>query len=102
MALVGSVLRPAYAGEVQKPVCAERRVLDQVADMLRQAGRPMRLQTASVGELSPGTERLVHCAVRGQMLGYDTIHHGMQPLDALFVVRYALELRQNGIFLRLE
>lgn len=94
-------VQQARAGDDSSPVCARAAVVERVATLLREAGRPMRLDEP-VGELSTGTSRLVHCAVRGQMLGYDTNHHGIEPIDASFVVRYTLELRQNGIFLHIE
>ncbi len=89
------------AAELDRPVCSRQGVMERLEAMLRAAGRPMLLDPVA-GEISAGTGRLVHCAVRGQILGYDTNQHGMQPIDAIFVVRYALELRQNGIFLHLE
>ncbi len=101
-ALVALIALPREAAaEVARPVCGSPAVLERLAALLHEAGRPMVLDEAA-GEISAGTSRLVHCAVRGQMLGYDTNQHGMQPINATFVVRYALELRQNGIFLHLE
>lgn len=88
---------PVRAGSV----CNQPEVVELVATLLREAGRPMAFDRA-VGELSSGTDRVVHCAVHGQMLAYDTNQQGMQPIDASFVVQFTLELRQNGIFLHLE
>ena len=99
--------RTAAAGEPFVPVCARPAVLDRVAALLREAGRPMRLEAfptgeASVGRELAGRERIVHCATRGRVLGYDTNRYGMQPVDEVFVVNYTLELRHNGIFLSLR
>lgn len=88
--------------EAPPPVCARPAVLTQVDTMLRKAGRPMRLWPLPIGETSVETSPIVHCAVRGQMLGYDTNRYGMQPVNEVFVVHYTLELRHNGIFIRLQ
>lgn len=93
---------PALADERPESVCREARVLERLATMLHQAGRSLVLDPASVGESAAGAGRVVSCAVRGHMTSYETNRQGMQPIDAIFVVHYTLELRQNGIFLRLE
>ena len=90
------------AAAAHPPVCAGPAVLGRVAAMLQEAGRPMRLFARPVGEESVGTGRIVHCAARGQVLGYDTNRSGMQPIDEMFVVHYTLELRRNGIFISLQ
>lgn len=100
--LAVAALPMARAGEAAGPVCARPAVLERVGTLLSEAGRKVRLDARTTGELSTGTGRVVHCAVRGRVLGYDTLHYGMQPIDDSFVVQYTLELRQNGIFLRLE
>ncbi len=93
----------AMAGEFDDPlVCRREAVLARVTALLRQAGRPLALDPATAGEQSAGTARVVSCAVQGHLLGYETNRNAIQPIDTLFVVRYSLELRQNGIFLRLE
>ena len=97
-----TLLLAGCAGAPPPPVCGTPAVLEQVADALRTAGRPLALDETSVGEVSAGTGRLVQCAVRGQVVGYDTVRDGARPIHAVFVVRYALELRANGIFVTLE
>ena len=92
----------ARAEALSPPVCARPAVLDRLAALLYQAGRPMRLEPAPIGEISTEPSPIVHCAARGQMLGYDTTRYRTQPIDALFVVHYTLELRHNGIFIRLQ
>ena len=91
----------ARADDDGSPVCGRPAVIERVQAMLRRAGRPLLLDPLA-GELSGGPGPTVHCAINGHMPTYDTNHHGMQPIDASFVVRYALELRRNGIFLRFE
>ena len=97
--LLIALAQPARA---ETPVCASAAVVDQLSTLLARAGRPVELDARSVGEVSIGRDRLVHCAIRAQRPGYDTNLHGMQPLDGTFVVQYTLELRQNGIFLRVD
>ncbi len=92
----------AHAQDLPPPICAKPTVLHQVDSMLRQAGRPMRLWPMPIGEISTEPTRIVHCAARGQMLGYDTNRYGTQPINDVFVVHYTLELRHNGIFIRLQ
>lgn len=93
----------AVAGEtVPAPLCSRPAVLAHLAERLREAGRRVALDKAPVGEFSLPTGRVVHCAVRGHVISFDTKQHGTQPIDASFTVRYALELGHNGIFLQLE
>ena len=93
----------AMAAEANDPfVCRRDSVLDRVSALLRQAGRPMALDRNTVGEHSAGSGRLISCAIEGHLLGYETKIDGIHPVDTVFVVRYSLELRQNGIFLRIE
>lgn len=95
------VAAQAQAGEDASSVCNRPQVVERVETLLREAGRPMRFDS-QVGEISRGTDRVVHCAVHGQMLAYDTNQHGMQPTDVSFVVQFTLELRQNGMFLHID
>lgn len=97
--ITGLSLHAAQAWEV--PVCGRPAVIERVETLLGQSGRLIRLNPA-VGERSVGTDRLVHCAMQGHIQGYDTDQTGMQPINATFVVRYTLELRQNGIFLQID
>lgn len=92
----------ATAGEAWPPVCARPAVLERVGEVLREAGRPMALEPAPIGEASTGPGRVMRCAARGRRLGYDTSRYGPWPVQESLVIRYTLELRRNGIFLRVQ
>jgi hypothetical protein len=92
----------AVAGRLPPPVCAQPAVLERVGEILRHAGRPMRLDPSPIGEVSTGPGALVYCAVRGQALAYDTNRYAMLPVEQRLVIRYTLELRRNGIFVGVE
>lgn len=92
----------ALAGDLPPPVCARPAVLERVGELLRQAGRPMALEPVPIGEVSTGPGRLVSCAVRGHVLAYDTNRYAMLPVEQRRVIRYTLELRRNGIFVRVQ
>lgn len=102
LGLTLSMLLAAAPAWADGPVCAQRPVLERLHETLREAGRKVAIVPGSVGEFSAGLDRVVHCAARGTVLGYDTAHYGPRPIETVLVIRYALDLRQNGIFLRLE
>ncbi len=90
----------AMAGEAS-PICSRPAVLAEIREALREAGRPIVFDPVPVAELSDTSGRLVTCAAQVHVTGYDSERYGQVPLQVPFVVRYALELRRNGIFLRL-
>lgn len=99
-ALLGS--QAAVAGRLPPPVCARPAVLERVGEILRQAGRPMLLDPSPIGEVSTGPGRLVYCSVRGQAVAYDTNRYATGWVEERLVIRYTLELRRNGIFVRVQ
>lgn len=92
----------ARAGDMPTPLCGRPAVLEQVGAVLAQAGRRIVLDPYPVGEVSTAPSRLVACAVRGRVVAYDTPRYGTMPVEDIFVVRYTLELRRHGIFLRVQ
>jgi len=98
LAVLGAV--PSRAGYPPEPVCGRPGVLRQLTFELRRAGRPLYLEASPIGQVSDG--KVIHCAVRAHAVAYDTNHYGSLALDQVAVVQYALELRRNGIFLRVE
>ncbi len=100
--LIQAASATARAGEPPARVCARSTVLDQVADILRQAGRPLILDRAAAGEVSTTPANIVLCAVRVHRVVYDTNRYAYLPLDQTEIVQYTLELRHNGIFVHLN
>ncbi len=78
--------------------------------MIRAQGQALVLEAPSVGEVSmppapslvPNGPPLAHCAVRGHTVGYDTNRYGTSPVYEPFIVRYTVELRHNGMFVRID
>ncbi len=95
-------LAPAVAQPTPQPVCARPAVLQRVGEILHEAGRKLTLDPAPIGEASITPGRLVRCAVRGHMIGYDTNRYGLSPLYEPIIVNYTIELRQNGMFVHVE
>ena len=85
-------------------------MLQQVDEMIRARGQALVLDVPPVGEIStspaPSPVRngppLAHCAVRGHTVGYDTNRYGASPVYEPFIVRYTVELRRNGMFVRID
>lgn len=101
--LVGLLpLAPAAAQPVPQPVCARQAVLQRVDEILHEAGRELTLDPAPIGEISITPGRLVRCAVRGHIIGYDTNRYGLSPLHEPIIVNYTIELRQNGMFVHVD
>ncbi len=92
------------------PVCAQPDVLRQVYENVHKRGQVLVLEAPPVNEVSTGTALdltpdhppLAQCAVRGHTLGYDTNRYGASPVHESFILRYAVELRRNGMFVKLE
>lgn len=100
------------------PVCAEPGVLRQVYETVRKQGQRLVLEAPPVGEVSTGITPsqplpgspdqavdhppLAQCAVRGHTIGYDTNRYGASPVHESFIVRYTVELRRNGLFVKVD
>lgn len=100
------------------PVCAQPGVLRQVYETVRKQGQDLVLEAPPVGEVSTGIELqqvtagspdqgkdlppLAQCAVRGHTVGYDTNRYGASPVHESFTVRYTVELRHNGLFVKID
>ncbi len=88
------------------PLCGDAGVLRQVDETLRARGRAMVIEAPPVGEVSTdpaaASPPLAHCAVRGHIVGYDTNRYGASPVYEPFIVKYTVEMRRNGLFVRVD
>ena len=106
LVVCGAVQACAAPSPPPPPVCGDAGVLRQVDEIIRARGQTMALDLPLVGEVStnPGAAfpPLAHCAVRGHTIGYDTTRFGASPVNEPFIVRYTVELRHNGMFVRVD
>lgn len=118
LVLVGGSLAGCAAPPPPVPVCAQPDVLRQVYETVRKQGQNLVLEAPPVGEVSIAIDPermksrspdealdrppLAQCAVRGHTIGYDTNRYGASPVHESFIVRYTVELRRNGLFVKVE
>ena len=88
------------------PICGDPGVLRQVDETLRARGQNLVIDASPVGETSSDPARpfppLAQCAARGHTIGYDTNRYGASPVYEPFTVRYTVEMRHNGLFVRVN
>ena len=118
LVLIGGSLGGCAPPPPPVPVCAQPDVLRQVHETIRKQGQNLVLEAPPVGENSITTDvdqvksrspddpldrpPLAQCAVRGHTIGYDTNRYGASPVHESFIVRYTVELRRNGLFVKVD
>ncbi|RZK91380.1 MAG: hypothetical protein EOO66_12145 [Methylobacterium sp.] len=118
LVLIGGSLGGCAAPPPPVPVCAQPDVLRQVYETIRKQGQKLVLEAPPVGEVSIAANLdgaksrspddaldrppLAQCAVRGHTIGYDTNRYGASPVHESFTVRYTVELRRNGVFVKVD
>jgi len=118
LVLIGGSLGGCAPPPPPVPVCAQPDVLRQVSETIRKQGQNLVLEAPPVGEISIAADPdqiksrlsdealdrppLAQCAVRGHTIGYDTNRYGASPVHESFIVRYTVELRRNGLFVKVD
>lgn len=118
LVLIGGSLAGCAPPPPPVPVCAQPDVLRQVSETIRKQGQNLVLEAPPVGEISIAADPdqiksrlsdealnrppLAQCAVRGHTIGYDTNRYGASPVHESFIVRYTVELRRNGLFVKVD
>ena len=93
------MLLAACAPVPPPPVCAQREVLQLLAERLGHAGQGQFIEPDSVNERPGERPGLAYCAVRVQTATYDISRFGPAPVITIGIVQYAVEMRTNGAFL---
>lgn len=106
---IGGLLPGCATPPPPVPVCAAPGVLRQVDETIHRRGQALVLEAPPVGEVStamdpraPDHSPLAQCAVRGHTVGYDTNRYGASPVYDSFIVKYTVELRHNGLFVKVD